>query len=54
MTIASLALAVLHKVTPPAVLAAIAVIAVSSAIIASPSHQTTGAERFQHTATIVR
>ena len=53
-TIASLALAVLRKVTPPAVIATIAVIAVSSTIIASPSHQITGAEGFQHTATIVR
>ena len=52
-TIASLALAVLHRITPAAVIATIAMVAVSSTIIASPNHPM-DAQEFQHTATIVR
>ena len=42
-----------RSITPAAVIATIVVIAVSSTIIASPSHPM-DAEGFQHTATIVR
>jgi hypothetical protein len=44
---------VLHRITPAAVIATIAMVAVSSTIIASPNHPM-DAQEFQHTATIVR